>query len=103
MNLRGIRASTNAASLIFSVKSKKSEEMATSWLQALENLQQQFQGKPEVDLLFEKDFQWVDEVVAEATALFKKDTSQNEADKTNESTSSDIAPVLLPQTPRVRP
>ena len=78
--------------------------MAGSWLSTLENLQSQFLGKVEVDKLVEKDFQWVDEALTQATALFKKDlsTSDNtENDETGDQTLLDVQPVLLPQTPRV--
>lgn len=78
--------------------------MAISWLTALENLQGQFNGKPEVEKLMEKDFQWVDEVLTEATALFVKEKAKDDNDETNENDDSNalqVPPVLLPQTPRV--
>ena len=78
--------------------------MAVSWLNALENLQGQYSGLPEVEKLFEKDFQWVDEILAEATTLFRKDTTQEVSETTNENDDPNalgVAPVLLPQTPGV--
>ena len=78
--------------------------MASSWLNALENLQSQFVGLPDVEKHFEKDFQWVEEIFAEATTLFKKDTTQEVSENTNEDDTPnglEVAPVLLPQTPRV--
>ena len=78
--------------------------MAGSWLNALENLQGQFLGLPEVEKLFEKDFLWVDEILGEATSLFKKDTTQEVSETTNENddpNALEVAPVLLPQTPGV--
>lgn len=85
---------------------KEELKMANSWLTALENLQAQFRGLPDVEKLMEKDFEWVDEVLVEATALFKKDSSstnhENDKDKTNDESTSSDAPVLLPQTPRVK-
>ena len=80
--------------------------MAVSWLNALENLQGQFSGLPEVEKLFEKDFQWVDEILQEATTLFKKDTTNEETENTNENedpngTPLGPPPVLLPTTPGV--
>lgn len=80
-------------------------KMANSWLTALENLQAQFRGLPDVEKLMEKDFEWVDEVLVEATALFKKDSSsakETDAEKTNDESTASDAPVLLPQTPRVK-
>jgi len=80
--------------------------MAVSWLNALENLQGQFSGYPEVEKLFEKDFQWVNEILDEATTLFKKDTTQDVSETTNENDDPNTlgveAPVLLPQTPGVK-
>ena len=78
--------------------------MPVSWLNALENLQGQYSGLPEVEKLFEKDFQWVDEILAEATTLFRKDTTQEVSETTNENDDPNalgVAPVLLPQTPGV--
>ncbi len=58
---------------------------------------------PDLESLMERDFQWVDEVVSEATALFKKeDKPEEEEDNPDNTGASDVAPVLLPQTPRVR-
>merc|ERR1712029_294620 len=81
--------------------------MAVSWLNALENLQGQFSGLPEVEKLFEKDFQWVDEILQEATTLFKKDTTNEETENTNENedpngTPLGPPPVLLPTTPGMK-
>jgi hypothetical protein len=79
--------------------------MALSWLNALEQLQSQFKGLAEVEKFAEKDFQWVDDVCAEATALFQKDNEEKD-DKNNDANEEDpnesgMGPVLLPQTPRV--
>ena len=79
--------------------------MAGSWLNALENLQGQFSGLPEVEKLFEKDFLWVDETFVLASGLFKKDTTQEDSENTNENedpgTPLGVPPVLLPTTPGV--
>jgi hypothetical protein len=80
--------------------------MALSWLNALEQLQSQFKGLAEVEKFAEKDFQWVDDVCAEATALFQKDNEEKD-DKNNDANEEDpnesgMGPVLLPQTPRVK-
>ena len=79
--------------------------MAGSWLNALENLQGQFLGLPEVEKLFEKDFLWVDETFVLASGLFKKDTTQEDSENTNENegpgTPLGVPPVLLPTTPGV--
>jgi hypothetical protein len=80
--------------------------MAGSWLNALENLQGQFSGLPEVEKLFEKDFLWVDETFVLASGLFKKDTTQEDSENTNENegpgTPLGVPPVLLPTTPGVK-
>ena len=91
--------------------SKKKEDqnglkMDLNWLKSLSNLQEQFRGLPEVEKFFESDYQWIDEVVTEATALFKKNNTQTnsqlENDENDEADASDVvAPVLLPTTPRV--
>lgn len=78
--------------------------MAVSWLTALENLQRQINGVADVEKLFEKDYEWMDDVASEATALFKKDASRQEAgedDDDDDEGAMENAPVLLPQTPRV--
>ena len=72
-----------------------------SFLTTLENLQRLFQGKPEVDKLAEKDFQWVNDVVEEATALFNKTSEKDTVEEDDENEDQNDAPVLLPQTPRV--
>ena len=83
--------------------------MDSHWLKSLSNLQEQFKGLSEVEKFFEADYQWIDEVVTEATSLFKKNSTQtnsqiddeeNEDDSNN--ASDNVAPVLLPTTPRVR-
>ena len=83
--------------------------MDSHWLKSLSNLQDQFKGLSEVEKFFEADYQWIDEVVTEATSLFKKNNTQtnsqiddeeNEEDSNN--ASDNAAPVLLPTTPRVR-
>ena len=74
--------------------------MATNWLIALENLQAQFRGLPEVEKLAEKDYQWINDVVEEATALFNK-TDERGDEEDDENEDSNAGPVLLPQTPRV--
>ena len=80
--------------------------MAISWLVALENLQAQFSGLAEVENLIAKDNQWVDEITTEAAALFKKDEAtgnETEENKENDDLNTlAVAPVLLPQTPRVK-
>jgi len=39
----------------------------------LENLQNRYSGLPEVKKMFKKDFQWLDEIHAEALTVFEKD------------------------------
>ena len=89
---------------------KEEDEMDTHWLKSLSNLQCQFKGLQEVEKFFESDYQWIDEVVTEATALFKKNNTQSSSqiDNSDEAevedaanVSDDVAPVLLPTTPRV--
>ena len=89
---------------------EEEDEMDTHWLKSLSNLQCQFKGLQEVEKFFESDYQWIDEVVTEATALFKKNSTQSSSqiDNSDEAevedaanVSDDVAPVLLPTTPRV--
>ena len=47
--------------------------MADSWIKDFENLQNRYSGLPEVKKLFKKDFQWLDEIHAEALTVFEKD------------------------------
>ena len=47
--------------------------MADSWIKDFENLQNRYSGLTEVEKLFKKDFQWLDEIHAEALTVFEKD------------------------------
>ena len=96
-----------------SFKSRKIEErrkMDTNWLKIFGNLQSQCPGTAEVEKFFDDDYKWIDEVVTQATTLFKKNSenSSSQIDNSNEAENEEAnvsddgpAPVLLPTTPRV--
>ena len=84
--------------------------MSPPWLVKLDNLSLQFRGLQDVEELFEKDYQWINDVVTAAGALFKKeeeessnvgDEETDENEDPNDVSTVSVAPVLLPQTPRV--
>ena len=67
--------------------------------------------------LHTRNFQWLNDIVEEAKALFKKDPikaneldapdgcktiAENETQELDDSSGSAILPILLPKTPRVR-
>lgn len=84
--------------------------MDTNWLKIFGNLQSQCPGTKEVEKFFDDDYKWIDEVVEQATTLFKKNSthSGSQIDNSNDAENEDpnvtddgAVPVLLPTTPRV--
>lgn len=89
---------------------ERSFKMSPPWLVKLDNLSLQFRGLRDVEELFKTDYEWVNEVVTHAAALFKKeeeessnvgDEETDENEDPNDVSTVSVAHVLLPQTPRV--